>query len=224
MVMNPTQPLVVPIFATPFGIASLPDSVVLNPVLAALLAERAGRDGVDPAGGPAYQYSGRDDLFEWPDEPVQRLKSGIINSVVAVVRSINDFSDAQLASFRIQTRCWYTIVRTDGCVPSTSYPNAAWCAVYCVAAPPPSAMRFDSGVLRLHESFRATMFSDATTTLTHMPYQPGHNTWRPVPGQVAVFPASITHEVAMVRSEGELVLVSALVRFVAPGQTGMPWW
>ena len=222
--MNPAPPLVVPIFATPFGIATLADSSTLNPVLATLFAERAERDRADPAGHRPYRYSSRDDLFEWPDEPVQKLKSGIIDAVVAVVRSINDFTDAQLDSFRIQARCWYTIVRTDGCVPSTSYPNAAWCAVYCIAAPPPSTTRFDSGVLRLHESFRATMFSDATTTLTHMPYQPGHNSWRPVPGQVAVFPAAITHEIAMMRAAGQLMLVSALIRFVAPGQTGMPWW
>jgi hypothetical protein len=68
------------------------------------------------------------------------------------------------------------------------------------------------------------MFSDATTTHTHMPYRPGHNAWLPVPGQLAVFPAAITHEIATVRAAGELVLVSALVRFVAPGQTGMPLW
>ena len=222
--MNTAPPLVVPIFATPFGVASLPDSVALNPVLAALFAERAAADRANPAGTRALSYCSRDDLFEWTDEPVRKLARGMVEAVVAVVRSINDFSDAQFAAFNIQTRAWYSIVRPDGCMPSTNYPNAAWCAVYCVVAPPPSTVRFDSGVLRLHESFRATMFSDATTTLTHMPYRPGHNTWLPVPGQLAVFPAAITHEIATVRAAGELVLVSALIRFVAPGQTGMPWW
>jgi Putative 2OG-Fe(II) oxygenase len=133
-------------------------------------------------------------------------------------------SDAQFAALGLQARAWYTIVQADGCIPSGNYSNAAWCAVYCVAAPPPSPARFDSGVLRLHESFRATMFSDATNTVTQMPYQPGHSTWQPVPGQVAVFPAAITHEVALLRGQGELVLVTALLRFVAAGQTGMPWW
>ena len=222
--MNTAPPLVVPIFATPFGVASLPDSAALNPVLAALFSERAAADRASPAGTRALSYRSRDDLFEWTDEPVRKLARGIVEAVVAVVRSINDFSDTQFAAFSIQTRAWYSIVRPDGCMPSTNYPNAAWCALYCVAAPPPATVRFDSGVLRLHESFRATMFSDATTTLTHMPYRPGHNTWLPVPGQLAVFPAAITHEIATVRAAGELVLVSALVRFVAPGQTGMPWW
>ena len=68
------------------------------------------------------------------------------------------------------------------------------------------------------------MFSDATNTGMPAPYQAGHSTWRPVPGKLAVFPASITHEVALLRGKGELVLVTALLRFVAPGQTGVPWW
>ena len=41
------------------------------------------------------------------------------------------------------------------------------------------------------------------------------------PGQMAVFPASLTHEIALVRSPGPLVLVTVRVRFVAPGQQGV---
>jgi len=115
-------------------------------------------------------------------------------------------------------------VRPDGNVPSGNFANAAWCAVYCVSAPEPSPYRHDSGVLRLHESFRATMFSDATNTVLRAPFQDGHSTWRPVPGQLALFPASITHEIALLRGEGELVLITALLRFLGSGQTGMPWW
>ena len=223
-VISPGPPSVIPLFATPFCVVSFSGSEALNGVLAPLFADHAARERSRQAGHRASRYSSRDDLFEWPNEPVQELKNGIVEAVMAFVRSINDFSDEQLNSFRIQARSWYTIVGTDGCVPSVSYPNAAWCAIYCIAAPPPSPTRFDSGVLRLHESFRTTMFSDATTARTHMPYQPGHNTWRPEPGQVALFPASITHEIAMLRGEGELILVTALFRFVAPGQTGIPWW
>jgi hypothetical protein len=56
------------------------------------------------------------------------------------------------------------------------------------------------------------------------PYTPGHFTWRPVPGQLAVFPASLTHEIALLRSDAPLVLVTVRVRFVAPGQQGLSRW
>ena len=41
---------------------------------------------------------------------------------------------------------------------------------------------------------------------------------------MAVFPAAITHEIAMVRGGGELVIVSVRVRFVASEQAWMPPW
>jgi hypothetical protein len=41
---------------------------------------------------------------------------------------------------------------------------------------------------------------------------------------MAVFPASLTHEIALLRSTGQLVLVTVRVRFVAPGQQGVARW
>ena len=69
------------------------------------------------------------------------------------------------------------------------------------------------------------MFQDATHSGIRVPYRPGHYAWRPVPGQMAVFPAAITHEIAMVRAAGALVIVTARVRFVASDhQAWMPPW
>lgn len=223
-VMSAFQPQVVPIFATPLGLATVPDAADLNPAVAMLFAERATPERADPASRQPLMYRSRDDLRGWPDEPVRALTGSIVGAVLSVLRSLNELTDEHFAALELQARAWFTIVRPDGNVPSGSYPNAAWCAIYCVAAPQPSPARLDSGVLRLHESYRATMFSDATNTLMHGPFQAGHRTWRPVPGQLAVFPAAINHEIAMLRGEGELVLISALLRSRAPGQTGMPWW
>lgn len=223
--MSAPAPLVVPIFATPFGVLSLPAADGLNAALAPLFASRAAPEWRDPvATTGARVFRSRDDMCDWPDEPVRRVTQGMLAAVGAVAASINELTAEQLAALRVQARVWFTIVRPDGCVPSTNYPNSSWLAVYCVTAPEPSATRFDSGVLRLHESRCGTMFPDATNSDTVMPYRPGHNTWRPVPGQLAIFPASVTHEIALVRSTGDLVLVTARVRFVGPDQTGVPWW
>jgi hypothetical protein len=218
-------PEIVPIFATPFGVVVLPDATALNAALLPLFAARATPDWREPA-QPALPraFRSRDDLYEWPDEPVQRLARGMLAGVSAVAASINDFAPEQFAALRVEARAWFTIVQPDGCVPSTSYANSAWLAVYCVAAPEPSASRLDSGVLRLHESRLGTMFPDATTSEARMPYKHGHSAWRPQPGQMAVFPGAITHEIALLRSSGDLVIVTARVRFVGPDQTGVPWW
>jgi hypothetical protein len=221
--MNATPPIVVPILATPFGVVPLPEAEALNPALAALFAARIRADGAAHQQNPLCYRSG-DDLLEWPEQPVRQLGAGIFRGVYSVVDAVNDFTDAQLRLFRLEARGWFTVVKPDGCVPATSYPLTAWCGIYCVAAPEPSATRHDSGVLRIYESRLGTMFADTTNSVMRLPFAPGHYGWRPVPGQLAVFPASLTHEIALVRSPGQLVLVTVRVRFVGPGQQGVMRW
>jgi hypothetical protein len=218
------HPQVEPIFATPFGQATVPEAARLNPAAAALFAERAVPERAHPASRPPSMFRSRDDLLSWPEDPVRRLMGAIAGAALSVVRSVNQFTDVQFSTLQVQPRAWYSIVWPDGSVASRNFSNAAWCAIYCVGAPQPSATRHDSGLLRLHESFQSTMFSDATNTLLRAPFQSGHRTWQPVPGQMAVFPASIRHEIATLRGDGELVLVTLLLRFLAPGQQGLPWW
>ena len=221
--MNGTAPTVVPILATPFGVVPLPDAAAQNPALAELFTARMRRGGAAPQNDPLC-YRSRDDLLEWPEDPVRRLTTSIFRGIHSVVNAVNDFTAAQLNSLTMQARGWFTIIAPDGRVPSTSYPLTAWCGIYCVAAPEPSATRCDSGVLRLYESRLGTMFADATNATMRVPFTPGHYAWRPVPGQMAVFPASLTHEIALIRSPGQLVLVTVRVRFVGPSQQGLSRW
>lgn len=221
--MNITAPLVVPILAAPFGVVSLADAEALNPALCALFAGRMQADGAQRQGS-ALCYRSSDDLLDWPDEAVRQLTRSILQGVNSVVKAVNEFSPAQLDSFTMQARGWFTVVLPNGRVPACNYPLTAWCGVYCVAAPEISAIRADSGLLRLYEGRFGTMFADATTAAMRLPFRPGHYAWRPVPGQLAVFPASLTHEVALIRASGQLVLVTVRVRFVAPGQQGVARW
>jgi hypothetical protein len=221
--MTVTPPNVVPILATPFGVVQLPEADTLNPALAALFATRMRADGAALQLNPLC-YRSRDDLLEWPEDPVRRLAAAIFRGVNSVVIAVNDFTEVQLSSFAVQARGWFTVVSPNGHVPATNYPLTAWCGIYCVAAPELSATRADSGMLRLYESRLGTMFADATNAAMRMPFTPGHYGWRPVPGQMAVFPASLTNEIALVRSPGQLVLVTVRIRFVAPGQQGVARW
>src|SRR2546430_2062746 len=83
----------------------------------------------------------------------------------------------------------------------------------------------DTAVGRVLKHRPGPMFQDATHSGIRVPYRPGHYAWRPGPGQMAGFPAAITHEVAMVRAAGALVIVTARIRFVASDhQAWMPPW
>jgi hypothetical protein len=218
-----TSPIVVPILAVPLGIVPLPDAEAQNPALAALFASRMRAESSGKQRNPLCYHS-RDDLLDWPEEPVRPLAAAVFRGLTSVVSVVNDFTPAQLDSFALQARAWFTVIAENGHVPAILYPLTAWCGIYCVAAPKPSATRADSGLLRLYESRLGTMFADATNAAMRMPFTPGHYAWRPVPGQMAVFPASVTHEIALLRSPGQLVLVTVRVRFVAPGQQGVARW
>jgi hypothetical protein len=218
---------IVPILATPFGVVPLPAAEALNPSLVELFAGRIRAGAAAPmptSDANTGSYNSRDDLLEWPEQPTRQLAAEMFRGVYSVIESVNDFHDAELRSLKLEARAWFTVIKQDGYLPATNHPLTAWCAIYCVASPGPSATRQDSGVLRLHESRLATMFQDSTTSVMRFPFTPSHYGWRPVPGQMAVFPASVTHEIAMVRSPGELVLVTARLRFVGPRQQGIGRW
>jgi len=218
---------VMPIFATPFGVVALPKAEACNAALAGVLRERAAADPRRGApGSTPLCYRSADDWLEWSAAtPAAATVSGeILRGVLTVISAVNDFPPGKLAAFSAQARGWFTIVRTDGYVPATRYPQSAWCAIYCVAAPAPAATRQDSGVLRLYESRLGTMFADATNATMRHPYATGHCVWRPVPGRVAVFPGWVRHEIALLRGPGELALVTLRVRFRTAGQEGHPGW
>jgi hypothetical protein len=214
---------VVPIFATPFAVVTLAEAQKLNSVIAALFIARAAADGATQATTPLC-YRSRDDLFDWTEEPLRQVLAEVLRGVWSVVAAVNEFGGEQLQSLGLQVRGWFTIVRRDGCLPATSYPLTSWCAIYCVEAPEPSPERHNSGLLSLYESRLGTMFTDATNSVTRLPYTPGHYTWRLTPGQMAVFPASITHEIGLIRAPGQLALVTVRARFVAAGQEGLSRW
>jgi hypothetical protein len=223
--MDSVTTTLVPIFATPFAAVPLPVAAQQNARLLALFAERVAEQRRHGGGSPEpLCVRGRDDLLEWREEPAKILAVELLGGVCAVVAAASQFSDEQFDALRVQARGWFTIVRPDGCVPATSYPVTSWCAVYCVAAPEPAPARPDSGVLRLYETRNLTMFLDAANSAMRAPFSHGHLTWQPVPGHMAVFPASTLHEIALVRSRGELVLVTVRARFASPSQDYVPPW
>jgi len=220
-----TPATLVPIFATPFATVSLAGSSDLNPALLALFSLRAVEGFRDPESPrDPLCFRSREELFEWDHEAVAHLKREMLGALCSAVMAATLYSEAEFDALRVQARARFIIVRPDGCLPAASVPLASWYGVYCVAAPPPTAVRADSGALRLYESRLGTMFMDAANCRLRPFFASGHCVWQPVPGQMAVFPASVAHEVALNRTNGDLVLVGARVRFAAVAQEAMPPW
>lgn len=211
-----------PLLATPLGVLPLPGAELLNRELVPLLRARAANDKSKQRNPLCYQSA--EDLLEWPEPPLRELVRLMFGGVYAFVTALNELSAEEIASLRIEARGRFILVRQDGCLAASSYPMTAWCAMYCVAVPPPSTDRLDSGLLRFYESRMGTMFQDATNAAMRLPYRHGHCGWQPAAGALAIFPGSQAHEIATVRANGELILVTLRVRFVGPEQTGVAHW
>ena len=215
---------VTPLFATPFAEVSLEGTEDLNQALASLLRQRASDRYRDPElSRDPLCFRSREDLFEWPDEAVGRLKRAMLEGVCSAVMAASLSSEAEFDALRLQLRARFNIVRPDGCIPVTSLPLASWCAVYCVAAPRATPARADSGALRLNVGI-GTMFMDASNWNLRPPFAAAHQLWRPQPGRMAVFPASSPHEIALNRTDEDLVLVTARARFAHADQAATPPW
>jgi hypothetical protein len=205
---------VVPLFATPFAVVTLPEPSALNAALGPLLARRAGADSPDPAWAkdPAC-FRSRDSLFESGEEPVRQLRSGLLGALCTAVASVNQYSDEEFNGLALNARARYAIVRPEGHIPAGNVPMASWVGIYCVAAPAAVAARGDSAVLRIYAVRAPTTFLDAANWQLRPPFNAEHHVWRPVPGQMAVFPASVLHEIALNRGTSDLVLVLVNARF-----------
>lgn len=222
--MPGAAPIVTPIFAAPFAVVPSEAPAALHAALASLFLSCATEEHRDP-GLPldARCFRSREDLFDWTSEPVVHLRQHMLRGVCATVMAATRYTEAEFNTLGMQARGRFAIVHPDGCIPASSAPMASWYALYCIAAPPPPPARADSGALRLY-AVRPNMFADASNYDLRAPYAASHQVWRPVPGQMAVFPASILHEVALNRSDGNMVLALARVRFAHGGQTAMPSW
>ncbi|HEV2284708.1 MAG TPA: hypothetical protein VGR80_01600 [Steroidobacteraceae bacterium] len=222
---SPPAASLVPIFATPFAQAALPVEAAFNQTLAGLLGARATGERHDPdRRRDPLCYVSREDLFESRDEPIAALRNLLLAGLCRSVLAATLHGEAEFSRLGLRSRARFVIVRPDGCLPAQSLALASWCAIYCVAAPPAPAGRADSGVLRLYEMRLGGMFADATTWRLRPPFAGGHQLWHPRPGSMALFPAHLLHEIALNRSDGDLMLVILRARFENPGQQEIPPW
>jgi len=223
--MTTPAPLIVPIFAMPFAVVETGTTGDLNAQLAALCLSRATAAHADPlASRDPLCFRSREDFFEWDVEAVSGLRRQMLGGVCEVVMAASSYTPAEFQALKVQARARFAIVRPNGGLPAATAPMASWYALYCVAAPPSAPDRADSATLRLYGVRNGTMFKDAANYRLRTPFGDSHYLWRPVSGQMAVFPASILHEVGLNRAQRDLLLVMARVRFAHGGERAtLPW-
>lgn len=216
---------VIPIFATPFAAVPLAVPGAADGSLAQALKAWATEERRDPdVPRDPLCYRSHEKLFDSNDEWIAGLRREMLAALSVAVQATTLGTPQEFERLTVQARARLAIIRPDGCLPAASLSLASWCAIYCAAASPAPAERVLSGVLRLYEPRPGTMFLDGANWRLRPPFVNGHHTWRPLPGHMAAFPAWLAHEIALNRTDRDLVLVIARVRFANPGQeVGPPW-
>ena len=186
--MEPVAGSLTPIFATPFASLQLPITVGVNCESQQLLLGHVTAQYRCPqkSNNPLL-FQGRDDLFERPQPPIQRLRAQMLRALATAVAACNEYTEQEFGELSVQARAHFARVAPDGFLPDTSYAQATWCAIYCVAAPELTTDRPLNAVLRLYETRLANTLLDASNWRLKPPYSLAHQAWRPAPGTWSCF-------------------------------------
>ena len=102
----------------------------------------------------------------------------------------NLYTEEQFDALGMQARARFVIVRPNGALPPRKLPLASWCAIYCVCGPRPQSR--PAARQRRAAAVRATASAACSwmppTGPLRQPFTHGHHLWRPIPGEMAVFP------------------------------------
>lgn len=192
-------PAVAPLFAVPFAVARLADCTVLNRELEALLLSREQDRYRNPLPThlPQHETFESDfDLFRWPEACIARLRSFVLDGVIAVAASMNGLSREQVSRLALRNHTWFHVTRAGGSFVAHNHPMASWSAVYCVRAGERSAAHPDSGLLRfLDVRGGADAWRDAGNASLAEPWRIGPRDLRLDAGQLVIFPSYVVHEV-----------------------------
>jgi uncharacterized protein (TIGR02466 family) len=205
---------VTPAFASPIISTHLPDAEPLNGELQRLFLARAGE-------GDRYRkkhktptlqvnvFESEFNLFQWPDEPVARLREFCSQMLSYSVLQLNEYTPAEAGKLKILWDCWFHITRYGGYISSHTHPMASWSGVYCVSPGESSAEHPDSGVLRFPDARpQMNMYVDAGSSRMRRPYCSGSVNYKLSAGQLLLFPSYLVHETAPFFGRDERITVA----------------
>jgi len=203
-----------PFFAVPFGFAQFPDCARLNAELRALFLERE-------AGGATYAnprpltqrnrqvFESNFELFRLNESPVQQLKQFCWNSLLGMIKQLNQYDDAMMRRLLIYNDSWFHVTRRGGYFGIHNHAMASWSGVYCVSPGQHDADKPDSGLLSfVNPATTSSMYLDVANANQCMPFGYGTQNINFEAGQLVLFPSWLLHDVKPYQGEGERITVA----------------
>ena len=208
------MPQITPMFAVPFVFADHPNPGPLNAALKALFLARETEGPRHANPEPLVQrndalWESRFDLFEWPDAPVQALRTWCWQQLYGAVGELNGYDVETLKRMDVANECWFHITRRGGYFSMHNHPMASWSGVYCVdPGEDDNAVKGSGELTFVNPNATATMFIDRAISNLRPPYSYGPRAFRLTPGQLVLFPSWLLHEVKPFIGDGTRITVA----------------
>ena len=201
-------------FSVPMVFSQHPDHRVLNASLKDLFLayEAKGSRHANPfplVTRNSAVYESRFTLFEWPDEPVQALRTWCWQQLYGAIAELNGYDRDTLLRLDLANEAWFHITRRGGFFGMHNHAMASWSGVYCVDAGEDDGSYPESGQLTfLHPNPHVGMFMDRSISHLRPPYHYGNRSFTLTSGQLLLFPSWLLHEVKPFFGDGTRITVA----------------
>ena len=163
-------------------------------------------------------FESRFDLFDWPDDCVQRLSEFCLSNLYRAIGELNGYDKETLSHLHMACESWFHLTHQGGYFGAHNHPLHSWSGVYCVKheGDDPAS---DSGKLTfINPNIAGTMYMDGASARFKRPYSKAPIMLRLVPGQLVLFPSWLLHEVMPYEGDSERITVAFNAKFKYTGK------
>ncbi len=214
---------IIPAFSIPMVDVHMPDCDELNRALRELFVQRAAEGERYSNDEPRVRrnkslFESRFDLFEWPEDCVQKLREFCLRNLYRAIQELNGYTLETLQNMHMAVESWFHLTHQGGYFGAHNHPLHSWSGVYCVRhdGDDPNS---DSGKLTfINPNIAGTMYIDTASARFKRPYSMAPIMLRLVPGQLVLFPSWLLHEVMPYEGESERITVAFNAKFKYAGE------
>lgn len=208
-------------FATPFFQGEFDGVSALNAQLTKVFLqhESVSKGNVSPKNTTLGSiFDSEADLFNWPDEAVQQLKTMMHGVLSSWVKDVNNFTQEQYNQLRFRYESWFHITRKGGCKTLHNHGSFSWSMVYYVDEGGEAPKDFPrSGMIQFYDPRRIYQNGwDVGLQGLGPQTRFGGFSIQPKAGSFVIFPSYLDHEVLTYHGDSQRIMVAVNCAVVTP--------
>ncbi|RMH47676.1 MAG: hypothetical protein D6694_01630 [Gammaproteobacteria bacterium] len=212
-------------FAVPFGEAYYPSQErdTLCTELKTLLESRRAqyedqvRNEIKRDTQKGNLFESRFNLFNWPDEPIQKLRRFTVEQLRLLLSHITTLAPHQLEALQFHFHTWFHLTGFAGRQGIHNHSNASWSGIFCVDPGEMHPDFPDSGVVAFHDPrTNADIYEDSGNRYLKPPFAHGFLRIKHEKGRLFLFPSYLLHEIFPYFGQRHRIIIAFNCRVLLP--------